>query len=98
MYLFFGILRPLLRKLAGPSQEEIDAAIDAAAEEARALAEAEMAAAAEEEARLLAAEPDPMGPKPQGHESNLEAAKLLAREDPRMVANIIKAWVGGVNE
>ena len=98
MYLFFGVLRPMLRKIAGPTQEQIDAAIDAATEEARAAIEAEAAAAAEEAALLAEIEPDPMGPKPQGHESNLEAAKQLARDDPRMVANIVKTWVGGGNE
>ncbi|MBS0308712.1 MAG: flagellar basal body M-ring protein FliF, partial [Proteobacteria bacterium] len=32
---------------------------------------------------------------PRGYESNLERAKQLARDDPKMVANVVKTWVGG---
>ena len=34
----------------------------------------------------------------KAYQSNLDAAKTLARQDPKVVANIIKAWVGGTNE
>ena len=30
-----------------------------------------------------------------GYQSNLEAAKQLARQDPKVVANVVKGWVGG---
>jgi flagellar M-ring protein FliF len=36
----------------------------------------------------------PMGAKPRSYQDNLEAAKTLARNDPKMVANVVKAWVG----
>ena len=37
---------------------------------------------------------EPMGQKPRSYQDNLEAAKTLARNDPKMVANVVKAWVG----
>jgi flagellar M-ring protein FliF len=30
----------------------------------------------------------------QTYQQTLEAAKALAREDPKVVANIVKSWVG----
>ena len=39
-------------------------------------------------------EVEPMGQKPRSYQDNLEAAKTLARNDPKMVANVVKAWVG----
>lgn len=30
----------------------------------------------------------------QGYRENLQMAKNLAKEDPRIVANVVKAWVG----
>jgi flagellar M-ring protein FliF len=38
---------------------------------------------------------EPMGQKPRGYEENLDAAKTLARNDPKVVANVVKAWVDG---
>jgi flagellar M-ring protein FliF len=79
-YLFFGVLRPMLKKLGKnleppppPPEEE------------------------EEDAIVTISEPEPMGKKPRGYQDNLEAAKQLAREDPKVVANIIKGWVGVSN-
>ena len=40
---------------------------------------------------------EPMGPQTRGYAENLDAAKTLARQDPKVVANVVKAWVG-VNE
>lgn len=36
----------------------------------------------------------PMGVQQHTYQQNLEAAKELARSDPKVVANIVKAWVG----
>ncbi len=36
----------------------------------------------------------PMGVNQNTYQQNLEAAKELARKDPKVVANIVKAWVG----
>lgn len=46
----------------------------------------------------LSHEPEPMGQTPPTYADNLEAAKALAKQDPKVVANIVKAWVGGANE
>ena len=37
---------------------------------------------------------EPMGAKVRGYAENLEAAKVLAKQDPKVVANVVKAWVG----
>jgi flagellar M-ring protein FliF len=37
---------------------------------------------------------EPMGMQMPTYKQNLEAAKELARKDPKMVANIVKSWVG----
>lgn len=78
-YLYFTILRPLLRKVSHtiipplpepepePEPEEVDE---------------------------TDAQTDPMGIKIRTYQDELEAAKDLARNDPKMVANIIKSWVG----
>ena len=78
-YLFFGVLRPLIRRIAAqfappppPVEEEDEDAIVHIAHE----------------------QPEPMGTKPRTYQDNLDAAKELARNDPKMVANVVKAWVG----
>lgn len=42
----------------------------------------------------LEQEVGPMGTHEHSYQQNLEAAKELARKDPKVVANIVKAWVG----
>ena len=42
----------------------------------------------------LGSSAQPMGAKPRGYAENLEAAKALAKQDPKVVANVVKAWVG----
>lgn len=72
-YLFFGVLRPLLRKI-GKTFEPQEPAEDAVVH--------------------LSHEVEPMGSKPRTYQDNLDAAKQLAKNDPKMVANVVKAWVG----
>jgi flagellar M-ring protein FliF len=72
-YLFFGVLRPLLRRIAKtfePPAPDEDAVVQ------------------------LSHEVEPMGTKPRTYQDNLDAAKQLAKNDPKMVANVVKAWVG----
>ncbi len=38
---------------------------------------------------------EPMGQKPRGYAENLDAAKTLAKQDPKVVANVVKGWVEG---
>jgi flagellar M-ring protein FliF len=76
LYLFFGVLRPLLRKI-GKGMTPAPAAIE------------------QDTVVHLTHDAEPMGSKPRNYQDNLEAAKQLARNDPKMVANVVKAWVGG---
>ena len=92
LYLYFGVLRPIIWKLSGREERE-------AKERAEAEAKAEAAAAA--------AMYDPDNPdaivelSPEAAEAdarseykkNLESVKQLAKSDPKLVASIIKAWV-----
>ncbi|WP_332879158.1 flagellar basal-body MS-ring/collar protein FliF [Massilia sp. S19_KUP03_FR1] len=91
-FLWFRVLRPMLR----PVFRKIDHINDDAE-----TADAEEEAAAEEEAKERAAveeaqatEPVPEPPGAQGYRENLAMAKALAQNDPRVVANVVKAWVG----
>jgi flagellar M-ring protein FliF len=88
-FLWFRVLKPMLR----PVFRKIDH-INDDAETADAREEAEEASerAAVEEA--LASEPVPEPPGAQGYRENLAMAKTLAQNDPRVVANVVKAWVG----
>ena len=87
-YMFFKVLlpllRPALRKLdtwANPPEPEV---VEEEEEEdlTPELIE-EQSALAEMEAKLH-----------QGYRENLQMAKNMAKEDPRIVANVVKAWVG----
>jgi flagellar M-ring protein FliF len=85
-YIFFRILRPMLRPIfrkldemstppAPPVEEE--------PEEDETQSEIEKSQLEELEAQQA-----------QGYRENLQMAKNLAKEDPRIVANVVKAWVG----
>jgi flagellar M-ring protein FliF len=90
LYLFFGVLRPLLKKVAPPPPAPV-AALEGAGGNAPALGnEADEDGAV---VQLSSGELPP--PKQRSYQENLEAAKALARQDPRMVANIVKNWVDG---
>jgi flagellar M-ring protein FliF len=80
LYLFFGVLRPMLRKLTAhpPPAPQLERDDDTVVQ--------------------LSSAVEPMGQTPRGYQENLEAARQLARDDPRVVANIVKTWVGGNNE
>lgn len=56
-----------------------------------------VAPAEDPDAIVHLADSEPMGPQ-GGYQDNLQAAKELARQDPKVVANVVKAWVGGGNE
>jgi len=64
-YLFFGVVRPMLRQ---------------AAERVAAMPMPALAA------------PEPMAPAPGGPDP-LQRARQLARDDPKIVANVVKGWV-----
>jgi flagellar M-ring protein FliF len=74
-YLFFGVLRPLLRKIGKTLEPPPEPA------------------PAEDAVVHLSHEAEPMGTRPRTYQDNLVAARELARNDPKMVANVVKAWV-----
>ncbi|WP_292935026.1 flagellar basal-body MS-ring/collar protein FliF [Noviherbaspirillum sp.] len=73
-YLFFAVLKPLLRKIAKTFEPPEPQPETAAAQ--------------------ISHDVEPMGSKQRTYQDNLDAAKQLARNDPKMVANVVKAWVG----
>lgn len=88
-YLFFGYLKPMLYKIMGKDKETLEAleAEKRAQEEAR---------REEEDAAIvnLSKEAEQQSHKlSSSYEMNLEMAKTLAKDDPRIVANVVKAWV-----
>jgi len=101
-YLYFGMLRPLIRRLSGeqpggktagkaPGKDE--AAMpgqEAAGPEAQAGSQA--AAAGKESAEAGAEEAQKAR---TSYQDNLQSAKQMALQEPRMVANVIKDWVSG---
>ena len=85
-YMFFRILRPMLRPIFR-KLDEITAtpAPVVVAEPDVDEVQAEIARSQLEEMEAQQA---------QGYRENLQMAKNLAKEDPRIVANVVKAWVG----
>ena len=79
LILYFKVLKPLLGKLNPPPPLALaDGTIEGP------------------DGRVQEIEQDlgPMGVQQHTYQQNLEAAQELARKDPKVVANIVKAWVG----
>lgn len=83
-YLVFGVIRPILRDLAQPVHGRPHG-VGEESEEGGELAQISPEAAA----RAV---------QSAGYEENLKAAKELAKQDPRVVASVVKDWVGAGNE
>ena len=90
LYLWFGVLRPLLRKHLQPALPETnnEEALAAISEE-HALAQAQIVAKAETEAQERQA---------LRHQDNIEYAQSTAVKNPRMVAMLIKQWMAEKDE
>ncbi len=82
-YLVFGVIRPILRDLARPHAHGGEHA-GVTGEEGE---EGEGGAEISQEGASKAA-------RAAGYEENLKAAKELAKQDPRVVASVVKDWVG----
>ena len=84
LMLYLRLLKPLLRKLNMP-----------------ATAPAQLTAREQEEDAVVTLSTDAEGqprqiaPISKNYEMNLETAKQLAKENPKMVANVVAAWVSG---
>jgi flagellar M-ring protein FliF len=78
LYLFFKVLKPLLARIGGELMPPPPPALPEP----------------EDVVVQLSHDTEPMGTRPRTYQDNLDAAKTLARNDPKMVANVVKAWVG----
>ena len=88
-FLYFRFLRPLLRP-AIKKFDEATAVPEAPKEEVEAAEKAEQ----EEKVQEEVLEEEEKIRRDMGYRANLKLAKDLANEDPRIVANVIKAWLG----
>ncbi|NHZ44513.1 flagellar basal-body MS-ring/collar protein FliF [Massilia aquatica] len=90
-FLYFRLLRPMLR----PVMTKFDKAHEVPPEPTAAEEEkADEASLAEAAAAAEVAEAEAETAQDHSYRANLALAKKLAQEDPRIVANVIKAWVG----
>jgi flagellar M-ring protein FliF len=83
-FLYLRILRPLVRQALHKFDRITEAPAEPGAEELR-----QQQAAIEAEFEEIAGQQ-----QVKGYRDNLTMAKELARDDPRVVANVVKAWVG----
>ena len=84
-FLYYRILRPLLRPVIKRFDEYSAPPPEPTAEQE---------AKEQIESALEEAEAGTGTGQPGGYRDNLQMAKKLAQEDPRVVANVVKAWVG----
>jgi flagellar M-ring protein FliF len=77
-YLFFAYLRPMLRRVTEGVQAPL-----------RLPASGGQAGDEIAEGQLI----ERKDPQPRSYQKNLEMARQLAREEPKMVANVVKTWV-----
>ena len=76
LYLFFGVLKPLLKKFNEPREPRVIAIVD-------------------DDQELRVRPGDPVEIPAHSYQQNLNLAKQLAKDDPKIVANVVKNWVGG---
>ncbi len=82
LLLYLRVLKPLLKKLSEPLALPAPGATGAAGHHPQFAGDGMMA----------------LPPGQRSYADNLTRAQQLAKEDPRVVANIVKTWVGGNNE
>ncbi|WP_034348916.1 flagellar basal-body MS-ring/collar protein FliF [Noviherbaspirillum massiliense] len=80
LYLFFGFLKPLLTRVKHNISPPPPLPAPEAEDEEDALVQ-------------ISHEAENAAEKPRNFQNNLEHAKELARQDPRIVANVVKNWV-----
>ena len=85
LLVIFGVLRPVMRNLARQAEQQ-RAVVPAAGEEGEVLADDQVTLSGEEAPRLPR--------QRQGYQANLEMAKNAVQQDPKLVAQVIKNWVG----
>lgn len=98
LFLLMGVLRPALRLLGGPSEDEIRASLLAQEEAKKTAAFDEngipvAVPAGGHNAPSLAAPDMLLLDMPQSYEHRLEYVKRLVDDDPKVVAQVIKTWI-----
>jgi flagellar M-ring protein FliF len=88
-FLYYRILLPLMRPAIKKFDEVTALPPEPEPEEKDEISEEVAAELAEEEL-----EEQEVERRNQGYRKNLEMAQELARQDPRIVANVVKAWLG----
>lgn len=76
LYLFFAVLKPMLKKFNAPVTRELHVVADDVDE-------------------TLARPGDTVEIPVHNYQHNLNLAKQLAKDDPKIVANVVKNWVAG---
>ena len=81
LFAFFKILRPMFQRALAPIEIAVPAQLGAPGGEH------------DETVGLLTGAQQ--GAQVTGYGNRLESAKQLAREEPKLVANVVKGWVDG---
>ncbi|MES2534915.1 MAG: flagellar basal-body MS-ring/collar protein FliF [Pseudomonadota bacterium] len=84
LYLYLGHLKPMLKTLS-----------DSTAMQPALVDHSDAVVQLQQPEPVPAIAPEPPVP-PRTYQENLDAARRLARQDPKVVANVIKEWVGGI--
>lgn len=94
-YLFFGYLKPMLYKIMGKDIAEEKAKKEAEEAEKLTSAEKELQQEENDDAYVNLSSEEEIQAAKQGnsYELTLDMAKELAKNDPRIVANVIKTWI-----
>ncbi len=85
LLVIFGVLRPVMRNLARQAEQQ-RAVVPAAGAEGEVLAD--------DQVTLTGGEAPRLPRQRQGYQANLEMAKNAVQQDPKLVAQVIKNWVG----
>jgi flagellar M-ring protein FliF len=93
MFLYFKVVKPLLKGLNRKGEEEKLDALEAPELDADGNLIAKAAEDADGAVVTLSGEAEPMGPAAGKYQLSLNEAKRLAIDNPRVVANVIKEWV-----
>lgn len=93
VFLIFGVLRPILKRLAESGREESLAALEAQLGGALGLEGSALAGAGGADV-MLTGSSNPLLPGPSAsYDQHLDAVKTLVAEDPRRVAQVVKTWI-----
>lgn len=92
-FLYFRILRPLMRPVMHKFDEAVAMPEEEKEEEEAEEDDPDAVVKLGEDGKPIEEEEEE-APRERSYRANLAMAKEMARDDPRIVANVIKAWVG----